>query len=190
MALAQAILTSLLEKPCTGAELARRFDKSLGHFWQATHQQIYRELGKLEQDGLVRAHGLAATRGQQRHFEVLAPGRAALESWCAEPGEPRPIRDELLVRLRAAAVLGSVDVRAELLRHHGMHAQTLERYLAIEAHDFPAGAHRTVADELQFAVLRAGIVYEQSWLHWCEQTLLQAPAIQKPSAVEVWPPAD
>lgn len=171
MSLAQAILTSLLEKPCTGAELARRFDKSLGHFWQATHQQIYKELGKLEQSGLVQAHGLAATRGQQRHFEVLAPGRAVLESWCAGPGEPRAIRDELLVRLRAAAVLGTVDVRPELVRHRALHAQTLVRYLAIEAHDFPEGAHSSVADELQYAVLRAGIVYEQSWLRWCEQTL-------------------
>ncbi|MHA7305031.1 PadR family transcriptional regulator [Arthrobacter sp. TMN-49] len=176
MSLAQAILTSLLEKPCTGAELARRFDKSLGHFWQATHQQIYKELGKLEHSGWVQAHGLAATRGQQRHFEVLAPGRAALESWCAVPGEPRPIRDELLVRLRAAAVLGNVDVKPELLRHQDLHAQTLGRYLAIGAHDFPSGAQLSASDELQLAVLRAGIEYERSWLRWCEQTLVDVSA--------------
>lgn len=171
MSLTQAILTSLLETPCTGAELARRFDKSLGYFWQATHQQIYRELGKMEQDGLIVARGLPTARGQQRHFEVLERGRAALEAWCAGPGELRPIRDELLVRLRAAAVLGTVDVSAELRRHHGLHREVLARYEHIERHDFPSGMQRSKTDELQLAVLRAGIVYEASWLTWCEEVL-------------------
>ena len=44
MSLSYVLLTSLLEKPSTGIELARRFDRSMGFFWHATHQQIYREL--------------------------------------------------------------------------------------------------------------------------------------------------
>ena len=51
MSLAHALLTSLLEQPSSGYDLARRFDKSIGHFWQATHQQIYRELGRMEKAG-------------------------------------------------------------------------------------------------------------------------------------------
>src|SRR5699024_1465053 len=42
-----AILTSLTEREGSGIELARRFDKSIGYFWPATHQQIYRELDRL-----------------------------------------------------------------------------------------------------------------------------------------------
>lgn len=175
MSLTHAILTSLLEKPCTGAELARRFDKSLGHFWQATHQQIYRELGKLEESGLVESRGLPSSRGQQRHFDVLPAGRTELLRWCATAGEPRPIRDSLLVRLRAAAVLGTEesawDVVAEMHRHRGLHQEVLGGYLDIERRDFPPAAGRSRADELQLAVLRAGIAYEQSWLAWCAQAL-------------------
>ena len=52
MSLAHALLTSLLEQPSSGYELARRFDKSIGHFWQATHQQIYRELGRINTETL------------------------------------------------------------------------------------------------------------------------------------------
>ncbi|MFX4748000.1 hypothetical protein ABTB74_18915, partial [Acinetobacter baumannii] len=44
MSLPHVLLTSLLERPSTGFELARRFDRSMGFFWNATHQQIYREL--------------------------------------------------------------------------------------------------------------------------------------------------
>ena len=172
MSLRQAILTSLLEKPCMGAELARRFDKSLGHFWQATHQQIYRELGALERDGLIAAHGRPTARGQQRHFTVVAAGRAALETWCSGQGELRPVRDELLVRMRAAAVLGTVDISVELRRHRDLHREVLQRYEAIERRDFPSPATPcSAAEHLQLAVLHAGIIYEQSWLAWCEDVL-------------------
>ena len=176
MSLTHAIMTSLLEKPCTGAELARRFDKSLGYFWQATHQQIYRELGKMELSGLIAAHGMPTARGQQRQFAVLAAGRSELASWCAQEGALRPIKDALLVRMRAAAVLGAtggdtVDILTEMRRHMLLHGEVLARYEAIEAHDFPAGSPRSVADEMQLAVVRAGIAYENSWLAWCHQAL-------------------
>ncbi|WP_104091405.1 PadR family transcriptional regulator [Arthrobacter sp. GMC3] len=171
MSLPHALLTSLLEKPCTGAELARRFDKSIGHFWHATHQQIYRELGKLEERGLIAARGLATARGSQRHFDVLEQGRTELERWSSLEADPQPMRAALMVRLRAAAVLGTVDMTHEIARHQVLHHTVLEQYRDIEASDFPPGIAASTADELRLAVLRAGIVLEEAWLAWCQETL-------------------
>jgi DNA-binding PadR family transcriptional regulator len=53
MALEHAILVSLSERAASGLDLTRRFDKSIGFFWSATHQQIYRVLGRMEADGWV-----------------------------------------------------------------------------------------------------------------------------------------
>ncbi len=53
MSLPHVLLTSLLERPSTGFELARRFDRSMGFFWNATHQQIYRELNNMLKKGWV-----------------------------------------------------------------------------------------------------------------------------------------
>src|SRR4051794_40076330 len=101
MSLPHAILTALLEKPSSGLELTRRFDKSIGYFWSATHQQIYRELGKLEAAGQIRTLPAAApTRGQKKEYEVLPAGRAELSAWVTTPEDPRPYRDPLLLRLR------------------------------------------------------------------------------------------
>lgn len=176
MSLAAAIVTSLLEKPGTGAELARRFDKSVGYFWEATHQQIYRELGRMEKAGLVTAREVPSSRGQRRHYEVMPAGRAALHEWCAGQNEPRAIRDELMLALRAAAVLESAATRghvmAELRRHERLHRQTLADYKAIRARDFAHGPEGGHARALQGAVLSAGIAYEEAWLAWCAQTLL------------------
>src|SRR5260370_32152688 len=53
MALSHAILVTLLDGPISGYKLTKRFNAAIGYFWQATHQQIYRELTSLEKHGSV-----------------------------------------------------------------------------------------------------------------------------------------
>ncbi|MEU6847204.1 PadR family transcriptional regulator [Streptomyces sp. NPDC046716] len=177
MSLPHAILTALLEKPSSGLELTRRFDRSIGYFWSATHQQIYRELGKLERDGLIRAlPAQAPARGQKKEYEVLPDGRAELERWTAAPQDPKPMRDPLLLRLRSAAVVGTSGVDAELHRHLDLHRRQLATYEEIDRRDFPPEKD-SEADRLRHAVLRAGIDLETFWVRWLERTLseLEAP---------------
>ncbi|MFI0236057.1 PadR family transcriptional regulator [Streptomyces sp. NPDC016845] len=171
MSLPHAILTALLEKPSSGLELTRRFDKSFGYFWSSTHQQIYRELGKLERDGLIRVlPAPVPARGQKKEYEVLAEGRVELARWTATPQDPKTMRDPLLLRLRSAAVVGTAGVEPELRRHLDLHRGQLETYLAIEKRDFPPEKD-TMPDRLQHAVLRAGIDLETFWVEWLERTL-------------------
>ncbi|MFI7382540.1 PadR family transcriptional regulator [Streptomyces sp. NPDC049813] len=171
MSLPHAILTALLEKPSSGLELTRRFDRSFGYFWSATHQQIYRELGRLERDGLIRAlTPPVPARGQKKEYEVLPEGRAELARWTATAQDPKAMRDPLLLRLRSAAVVGTDGVDTELRRHLDLHRRQLETYRAIEVRDFPPEKD-TVPDRLQHAVLRAGIDLETFWVEWLERTL-------------------
>ena len=83
MSIQHALLTSLLEKPSSGYELARRFDKSMGYFWSATHQQIYRELGRMAEAGWVSVEEEEDSR--KKTYTVLPPGREELERWVLEP---------------------------------------------------------------------------------------------------------
>ena len=52
MALAHAILATLMDCPCSGYDLRKRFEGSVGFFWQASFQQIYRELGQARRAGV------------------------------------------------------------------------------------------------------------------------------------------
>ncbi|KIZ18130.1 PadR family transcriptional regulator [Streptomyces natalensis] len=172
MSLPHAILTALLEKPSSGLELTRRFDRSIGYFWSATHQQIYRELGKLEQGGLIRAlPSERPARGQKKEFEVLPAGRAELAQWASREQESKPIRDALLLRLRAAAVVGREGLDDELRRHLAVHRRQLTQYEAIESRDFAAAADPE--DRLRRLVLRAGIGLETFWVAWLEEALAE-----------------
>ncbi|GAA2931470.1 PadR family transcriptional regulator [Streptomyces enissocaesilis] len=169
MSLPHAILTALLEKPSSGLELTRRFDKSIGYFWSATHQQIYRELGRLEEAGAIRAlpRPDQPTRGQKKEYEVLPAGRDELAAWVGRIEDPKPIRDALLLRLRAAGVVGTQGLEAEVRRHLELHRAQLAEYRAIEERDFGDG-RGSEGDRLRHLVLRAGIDLENFWLGWLE----------------------
>ncbi|MET8244365.1 PadR family transcriptional regulator [Streptomyces sp. NPDC005202] len=171
MSLPHAILTALLEKPSSGLELTRRFDRSIGYFWSATHQQIYRELGRLEAEGLIRTlPAEQPARGQKKRYEVLPAGRAELARWTAASQDPKPLRDTLLLRLRAAAVVGTAGLEADLRRHLELHERQLAEYREIEKRDFPPGKD-SVQDRLQHLVLRAGIDLETFWTQWLTHAL-------------------
>ena len=171
MSLPHAILTALLEKPSSGLELTRRFDRSIGYFWSATHQQIYRELGKLETEGHIRAlPSEQPTRGQRKSYEVLPAGRTELARWTAASQDPKPYRDTMLLRLRASAVVGTEGIEADLRRHLALHQDQLTEYQEIEKRDFPPGTD-SVQDRLQHLVLRAGIDLETFWTQWLTHAL-------------------
>lgn len=174
MSLKFAILTSLTEREGSGIELARRFDKSIGYFWPATHQQIYRELDRLTSAGLIRELPTAGPprRGQPRRFAVTDDGRDLLVGWIGEDDEPEAMRSTLAVRVRAAAVTGRTrEVRHALEHHRARRRDLLEHYLEIEARDFPAVDPADVRAVLQYRVLRLGIDGERAWLEWCDETL-------------------
>ncbi|MEU8773016.1 PadR family transcriptional regulator [Streptomyces sp. NPDC048606] len=182
MSLPHAILTALLEKPSSGLELTRRFDRSIGYFWSATHQQIYRELGRLEVAGLIRAlPSEVPVRGQKKQYEVLPDGSAELARWVDESQDPKPQRDALLLRIRAAAVVGPRGLGGELRRHLGLHREQLRTYEAIEAKDFPPGRDGD-QDRLRRLVLRGGIALETFWLSWLEEALAEVEDMEGPEA--------
>ncbi len=173
MSLPHAILTALLEKPSSGLELTRRFDRSIGYFWSATHQQIYRELGKLEAEGHIRAlPAEQPTRGQKKSYEVLPAGRAELARWTAASQDPKPYRDTMLLRLRASAVVGTEGIEADLRRHLALHQRQLTEYQDIEERDFPPGSG-SPQGRLQHLVLRAGIDLETFWTQWLTHALAE-----------------
>ncbi|MCX5387220.1 PadR family transcriptional regulator [Streptomyces sp. NBC_00083] len=175
MALEHAILVSLLEKPGSGYELARRFDRSIGYFWAATHQQIYRVLKRMEGDGWIDVREVAQdNRPDKKEYSVAAPGRDALGRWLHEPIEPESVRHELAVKIRGAAFDDPAALLREVERHRRAHADRLARYLAGERRDFTEAEAPEPPDagrELQHVVLRGGIAYERMTLTWLDDVI-------------------
>lgn len=172
MSLPHALLTALLEHPCSGLELAARFERSIGYFWHATHQQIYRELARMEGEGWISGEATGEGRGGKKRYQVLAAGRRELKAWASREQDPAPHREALMVRLRAEAVLGGTRVAEELQRRLALHQGQLAHYQALEARDFLAeGSPDDRAARIHHLILKAGIQVEQLWVDWCAEAL-------------------
>lgn len=172
MALEHALLVSLSERSGSGYELAHRFDKSIGYFWSASHQQIYRVLKRMEESGWVTVESVTQHgKPDKKVYSVAESGRTELARWLAEPTQSTPARDELGVKIRGAAHGDITAVCAEVERHRADHARRLDEYRLSEKKFFPVPDQLSGTALHQYLVLRAGIRAESGYVEWCDEVL-------------------
>lgn len=172
MALAHAILAALDDQSCSGYDLAKQFDRSIGFFWKATFQQIYRELGKLEEQGWVQGEVIPQVgRPTKKQYSVTEQGRAQLARWVAEPCDLETLRADLLVKLFAGSLAPMPVMVQELERHRQLHQEQLLAYEAIAHHFFPQPETLAIAPLFRYLTLRKGIRYEMDAIAWCEEAI-------------------
>ena len=186
MALPHAILVSLCEQSGSGYELTRRFDRSIGYFWSATHQQIYRTLRTMEADGWVSATVVAQQgRPDKKVYTVSGSGRAELARWIAAPlGGSRSGEGgtrELAVKLRGAAYGDRAALLEQVVTLRVERATLLETYRGFEKKQFSDPASLRGSALHQYLVLRGGIRTEEGTVDWLDEITA---ALQKPPGQE------
>ena len=165
MALEHALLVSLREKPAAGLELARRFDKSIGFFWSATHQQIYRVLHRMAADGWVIGEA-GESRKDTTIYSVTPLGEKVLAEWIAESTPRESFRSDLAVKMRAASFGDRAALIADIERRIGEHSVRLAHYRSLMARDYPHPKKLTGRELDQYLVLRGGMRVEEFWIQW------------------------
>lgn len=170
MALAHAILASLLDASCSGYDLAKQFDSAVGCFWEASHQQIYRELARLETEGYVVAEKVEqATRPNKKLYHITPTGRDWLKNWIAQPASLSPLKDDLLVKLYAGHLVPRPILLAELHQHRQQHVERLQHYRArLEAHLQDDNA---APQSFTYLAISHTIRAETAWLTWCDDAI-------------------
>lgn len=90
-------------KAITGYDLTKIVNDLKLFLWQSSHQQVYRELGKLEAAGLV-THTLVPQSGKpdRKDYELTKKGRKHLAEQAMDLIKLPPIRDQLAVQIIAS----------------------------------------------------------------------------------------
>lgn len=183
MSLSHVLLTSLLEKPSTGIELAKRFDRSMGFFWNATHQQIYRELAQMLEKGWISTLNLEDSDSRKKTYQVESLGQEELQQWITQTSPHFKLRCELMVKLRAEAQLGGDSILSELKHHLALHKAQYALYQTIFAKDQQKqNQHNLRTSLIQQKILELGIQFEVGWIEWLQEMielLQQYPAPQR-----------
>jgi DNA-binding PadR family transcriptional regulator len=91
----------LTSQPMTGYDVYKNFQTSVGYVWHAPDSQIYPELRRMEQDGLIRGESVAwGKRGTKKRYSITEAGVESFQRWLNEPPDYQRERDP--IRLRAA----------------------------------------------------------------------------------------
>jgi DNA-binding PadR family transcriptional regulator len=93
---------------------------AIGYFLQATHQQIYRELTSLEEQGYVERVP-SSTHSTEKLYALTLEGRHVLSEWIVQPSEPGVLREDLLLKVRAGSLVPPEALLAELRRRRALH---------------------------------------------------------------------
>lgn len=174
-----AILGFLTRGPLSGYDLKQEIEESTGNFWQESYGQIYPILKKLTDEGLVKK--APASSGERKRFEytITAKGRRTLRRWLAEPAEPSPVRDELLLKIFFAAQVDDSVVERQLEDCRERQLELLGRYRGIEERLLREMEGHPELDHWLLTV-RFGELYCQARLAWAQEALTKlAPAKPK-----------
>jgi PadR family transcriptional regulator AphA len=153
----------------TGYDIKAFVDKTARHFWAASYGQIYPELKRLEDQGLVRGRPEPSGGRARTVYELSEAGTAALQRWLESDHEPSyELRDEGMLKLffsdsvpeRRIDIVRAMRAREERALAH-------LRSIKPHASQGPAGPYLT---------LQMGIELTEWAVKWCEATERQLAA--------------
>ena len=174
MALSHSILATLVGrgKSLSGYDLAKEFNSSVGFYWKTTHQQIYRELARLERNKLVTSEIIKQKdRPDKKLYSITEEGRNLLIDWIALPSLPTPVKEDMLVKMYVGFLVPKSVLIEELERRKGEHLEQLKLYKEYEEKVFKDVKKLPDKGKYRYLNLRIGISFETGHVKWCDEAI-------------------
>lgn len=159
-ATAASLLGFLHDGEASGYELYARAEVAIGPFWSLTRSQVYRELRRLAETGLVEA-GETGVR-DRLPYRLTEDGRAAFLAWAGRMPSDETIRFPMLLQTAFGRHVPPELLAATLAEHKARHERRLAGYEGqlVAAEDAGGG------DPHARATLDFGLRYERTVLEW------------------------
>ncbi len=147
----------------TGYDIKQLVDVSTRFFWAASYGQIYPELKRLEQAGLVAGEDASTNGRQRRAFGLTDAGEAALGDWLRAPEVGvYEFRDEGMLKIFFWDVLDVGERRRILQAMRARHEEIAGHLESIE----PVASERGGGP---YAALRTGLALHRSSIEWLDE---------------------
>lgn len=163
-ATAASLLGFLHEGPTTGWDLVKTAEERIGNFWSLTKSQVYSELHKLANYGLVTVGERG--RRESRIFTINSVGRKLFKEWINQNPGREQIRFPLLLSVSFARFIQPNILHSILTAHQVTHQKQLDEYLTLNnlLEKYPQSKDGRMT-------LSFGIEYERMTLQWIKKVL-------------------
>lgn len=170
-----AILGLINRESMTGYDLSKVFNRDLVNFWYANHSQIYPELKKLTNEGLITFEVvLQGEKLEKKLYSITDEGRHDLYTWLAtiDPLEPTP-KD--IFRLKTF-FMESLPVK-DILDHFQSQLSQRQKKIAVLENTMasqPCFLNKCVKltpEYCDYLVLKGAIMREKTYIRWLEECI-------------------
>lgn len=156
------ILGMLGKRPMSGYEIKQFVDHSTRFFWAASYGQIYPELRRLADGGLIAGEAVPHGGRKRTVFSLTDSGRKALRQWLAAPPQIQEMRDESLLKVFFSD-FGGPDTTLVTLDHKRAHHEAVAEQLRGIQSGKAVGQEGSISSSLRF-----GIALNEFIADWCE----------------------
>jgi DNA-binding PadR family transcriptional regulator len=157
--------------PMTGGQIFAAAQRSVSRFWNLTRSQLYAELPRLEQGGLIEAAGAPGPRGAQP-YRVTEAGRQRFAEWLAAFVNAGPREEQLRSPLLLAVFFGNFIQPRQLATLVEEYRARHRRSLSVAQDMLEALAGDT---SLPGAALLRRAAYQEMMIDWLAEVLARIP---------------
>lgn len=172
MSLRYAVLGSLADRPRTGYALLKHFEQSLAYAWPASHSQIYPELARLLEEGLIEQTGTGARNSKT--YAVTPEGIAEIRRWLVDAEPDRRVRSDAALRIFFLWLLTQDEAEHQLATERTYWHGVRDEFLRIQGE--PTGSDRK-SRAFRIA-LEGGIGTVEARIRWLDDAISE---IRSPS---------
>lgn len=169
MSLRHAVLGLLSQQSGSGWDLMQKFEISLANVWPATQSQVYGELGKLADAGLITV--VAEGPRGRKEYAITDAGREELRHWLLEAPR-RTRRDDLMLRVFFLNAVEPAQAREFLQRGvqigHERHQELVKLEEQVDWGEDALSVYGRI-------VLEYGLRFTEMHREWAEWALTQLP---------------
>ncbi len=162
LSLRHGLLGLLAEKPMSGYELTKLFDASLRFVWPAQHSQIYPELARLKEAGLIKQVE-EGPRGRKT-YAITKRGEKELRRWMLEVEPNRSEHSEFWLRTFFLWRLDPDEAREYLERERAYARKVLGIY-----EDIAKAIQKGPPPPWGQLPVRGGILQRRAALKWIDE---------------------
>lgn len=162
-ATAYVILGFVRNEPRSGYEIKAVVDNSTRFFWAASYGQIYPELKRLAEAGLIVGSDVPTGGRRRTVYEITADGEEELRAWLRQEPETFEMRDEGLLKLFFADALPREEAVAILRSMRDKRRAVNAQLQALKQ------MKGELDDPFPMIVLQSGLEFTEWFADWCER---------------------
>lgn len=169
MSLRHVLLATLSHGKLSGYDIMKKFDGLYAHVWQASHQQIYRELKMLHKNGYIDQSIIQQTeRPNKKVYELTDEGKSELQGWLSKPSESLPQKSPLLAKFFVSSLWDDADKKQELELLKKECEETAKMYEELESY-WVKDEQMATDSEGAYQALQLVRKLNQARLEWLEE---------------------